>query len=112
MKKIKQLLRNLISHISTIFRGLTETGGVLLGIHQVSPGTYNINQLATAGWVFLFGVPIGFLFLGPLFPITTWTTIVLTCLCIINLDSALMLISKFAEEGIKTTLDGEVTPDI
>lgn len=97
----------MISRLSASLRGLLEIGGVLLGVHKTSPTTRNVTQLTVAGWVFLFGVPVGFLFFGPLFPLDIWAAVVLICLCFINLDTALLLISRFADEGISAVLDGE-----
>lgn len=85
IESLKLKLGESINYISKTVRGLIRVVGNIIGIRK-RDGRYGCHRIVSTGWVFLVGIPVGFILLGPYFSISIWalTVIVLTIFC--NLD--------------------------
>ena len=104
MKWVNNKFKKLANKISRFFRGIFTVGATFLGIKRTDTGRYDLKQLYIAGSVTLFLIPIGMLIFQTSFSLGALISIVLTLLCLVNLDRALMLVSLFAEQGVDEIL--------
>lgn len=98
--KRPNIFRRLARKVSNFARGAVIVIGTLFGVKKVEEDKFNSTGLATAGWVFMLGIPVGLVLLGPQFPMLTWLALVMCVLMLVNLDDALLLTAKFAEDGV------------
>jgi len=98
--KLKQIMHSMVTKISMFFAGTLMILSTLLGIKQISDTEYDIHQIVTAGWTFLFGIPILLVFFHSIY-LPAWAMLVIASLMLVNLDEALMLFYLFSEHGVK-----------
>lgn len=103
MHRIKLWLLNQVERVCQVWRGMVRTSGTLFGIRQPGSNTYEFGQVTVACGVFLFGVPVGLLFLGNSFNPATWMAVVLGSLWLVNLDHALFTIATMVDYGVEHT---------
>lgn len=93
----KRAIKGLINRISYIIKSTTNIGANLIGLRCIER-RWDYSQLVITGWVFLLGLPIGFIFLGTLFSFPTWTTIVTSTLILYNFSYTIETISQANKE--------------
>ena len=92
-------MRKLITKISNFFRGACHVIGTLLGIKWI--GEWRAGGLLMASWIFIAGIPVGLLLIGPgTFSISAWLAAVLLVLMIVNIDDALLMMSNYLTYGV------------
>jgi len=97
------MFKYIIKRITNFFRGTLHIVGTLIGVKW--RGEWGAEGLVLAGWIFLVGIPVGILFLGPMtFSINTWLAITLIILMITNMDDALIMMNNYITYGV----NGEV----
>lgn len=74
-------------------------GGALCGINNIS-GEIQAGRLATAGFAFVVGLPLGFILFGPAMSITAWMTVVIGILFLMNLHSTWEVIMSLKYGGL------------
>jgi hypothetical protein len=84
-EKIKQFFITKTKQTSNFFHKIIHLFAGLVGIRKKERG-YNCQRIVSTGWVFLIGIPIGYIFLGTLFSIPIWASIVLVMTILCNLD--------------------------
>ncbi len=62
--------------------------GRLIGVKQTGPHEYDARNLSTAIWVFILGIPIGFLIAGIGFNFIIWGGFVGAMVFLVNIDGA------------------------
>jgi len=87
---VKNVIKNIIMYISSKIKKLISLSGNLLGIYKLDDGTLDLTQIMSAGWIFMLGMPVGVVFLGPLFSVKIWLCSVFAALTAINLDKAVL----------------------
>lgn len=101
MGRVKLWLLRQVERTCQLWRGIVRTVGTLFGIRQPGSNTYEFGQVTIACGVFLFGVPVGLLFLGNSFNPVTWMAVVLGSLWLVNLDHALFTIATMVDYGVE-----------
>ena len=91
-------MRKLIEKISNFFRGSLHVIGTLFGIKW--KGKWMADGLFIAGWIFVVGIPVGMLFIGPWFSIFGWMIMIMLLLIITNIDDALVMMSNYLTYGV------------
>jgi hypothetical protein len=84
-ERLNKFIRERIKGLSDITRKTINILGLLVGIKKVE-NKYCCKRLTSTGWVFLLGIPIGYIFLGASFSIVIWASIVLVTTIFCNLD--------------------------
>jgi len=83
--KLKLKLGESINSISKMIRSIIRVAGNIIGIRK-RDGHYDCHRLVSTGWIFLIGIPIGFILLGPYFSVSIWALIVIIITVLCNLD--------------------------
>lgn len=89
----KTSIKRITNKISNVIRAVTNVGANLIGLRYIER-RWDYSQLAITGWIFLIGLPVGFIFLGPAFSFLVWTATVIFTLIASNLDYTLESISN------------------
>jgi hypothetical protein len=100
MGRVRKWLHKQTSKISTFWRGILRTTGILFGIHQPGNDSYEFGQVLIAVGAFLVGTPFLIMFLGEMFNPVIWLTIVIGSLWLVNLDQALYTVSTMVDYGV------------
>ena len=100
MKSIRRFVLRQAERISKLTRGILKALGTLLGIHSPYNKNYEFGQLSIAFIIFILGVPVGLLFFTTSFNPATWMAIVLSGLCLVNLDQTLFTITTMVDYGV------------
>lgn len=88
LKKLKLKLKQTIRNVSMTIKSIITAGANLVGLRLIER-RWDYTQLAIAGWCFLVGLPLGFVFLGSIFSVAAWAAIIFITLILSNLDHAL-----------------------
>ena len=87
LNKLKLKLKQVSEKVSTTVKAIINFGANLIGLRFIER-RWDYNQLIIAGWCFLVGLPLGFIFLGPAFSFIAWASTVIIVLIMSNLDYA------------------------
>jgi len=101
---INVLTHRFTNKVSNYIQSIILVAGRLVGIQRINPDKADSSKLVTAGWIFILGIPVGLILLGPEFPMLIWLSIVLGLLMLVNLDDSLILMSNIINNGLKATL--------
>jgi hypothetical protein len=98
-------------HISRITTGAVAIGGALCGINTVG-GEIQTSRLATAGFAFVIGLPLGLLLFGPMFNLTTWLGIVIGILFVMNIHNAWEVLISLKYGGLDYIIAKEAVASV
>jgi hypothetical protein len=85
LQMITQLVQETIEFISNFFKKTIKFSGNLIGIKCIEE-RIDYNQLLTAGWIFIIGMPIGLIIFGSQFSIPVWLFIITIGLILYNIE--------------------------
>jgi hypothetical protein len=78
-----------------------------MGVRK-EPKEWRFDGLITSGWVFILGLPIGAMVVGPSFSLALWAIIIVIVTIMVNFDDARHLAQWMEENNI----DGEVEEEV
>lgn len=98
-------------HISRIVTGSVAIGGALCGMNTIG-GDIQTGRIATAGFAFVIGLPLGLLLFGPTFNLTIWLAIVIGTLFVMNLHSAWEVLMSLKYGGLDYIMTKEAITSV
>lgn len=87
LNKLKLQRRRITTSISDYIQAIIIFGANLIGLKLVER-RWDTSQLVIAGWCFLIGLPLGFVFIGTSFSFMIWASIVISVLILSNIDNS------------------------
>jgi hypothetical protein len=83
--KIKNKLHSMLNSISNSTKKTLSILSVLIGIRKKG-NSYNLDRCISTSWIFISGIPIGFILMGSYFSICIWGLLILIISILCNID--------------------------
>lgn len=102
-KRINRFFSNSWNNFKNNFKAVLILFGAIFGIKRISKHNYNLQQILIGAVIFILSSPLVIIFFGNGI-LSLWAGIILTTICLINVDEVMMLTYLFAEFGVEEVL--------